>query len=284
MHSDDDMQPTPTKNGNPRGGHTRREGGAPMAMYAEERQQDILRRARADGRVEVAGLADLLDVTQETIRRDLDRLERQGLLRRVHGGAIVVQRLDVEPALGQRDTTAAAQKAAIAEAALAYLPSRGSVLIDAGSTTARLAAVLPPSRDLTVVTNGLPIAQLLASRADLTVQVVGGRVRGTTLAAVDAWAVTLLERLNVDVAFVGANGFSVARGLSTPDLAESAVKAAMVRAGRRVVVLADASKFGVDHLSSFARLADVDVLVTDTGLSAQDAALLRSEGPEVVRA
>jgi DeoR family fructose operon transcriptional repressor len=253
-------------------------------MYAEERAQQILSRARSDGRVEVSSLAHVLDVTQETIRRDLDRLERQGLLRRVHGGAIAVNRLDFEPGLIQRDATAAPQKGRIARAALAFVPARGTVLLDAGTTTARIAAALEPAGDLTVVTNSLPIASLLATRPRLTVQLVGGRVRGATMAAVDTWALDSLAALTVDVAIVGTNGFSVARGLTTPDLAEAAVKSAMVRAGRRVVVVADSGKFGYDQFARFADLADADVLVTDTDLDAEARDAVAATGPEVVLA
>ena len=251
-------------------------------MYAEERQQHILTQARGDGRVEVAALATSLDVTQETIRRDLDRLERQGLLRRVHGGAIPTGRLDFEPGLGQRDATAAPEKAAIARAAVALLPRRGTMLIDAGTTTARLAALLPEDADLTVVTNALPIATSLAARSGVVVQLVGGRVRGRTLAAVDAWAVEALTRLNVDVALVGTNGFSVERGLTTPDASEAGVKTAMVAAGRRVIALADSSKHGTDHLARFAELRDIDVLVTDAGLAPEHVAAIERQGPDVI--
>ncbi len=251
-------------------------------MYAEERQQSILTRARGDGRVEVASLAAELGVTQETIRRDLDRLERQGLVRRVHGGAIPTGRLDFEPGLSQRDSTASAEKAGIARAAVALLPRHGTILLDAGTTTARLATLLPDDADLTVVTNALPIATSLASRSGTRVHLVGGRVRSRTLAAVDTWAVDTLSRLNVDVAVLGTNGFSIERGLTTPDPSEAGVKAAMVAAGRRVVALADSTKFGNDQLARFAELRDVDVLVTDDGLAADDVAAIERQGPEVV--
>lgn len=255
-----------------------------MSLYAEERQQQILSLARTEGRVEVASLSELLAVTQETIRRDLDRLERQGLVRRVHGGAIPAGQLDFEPGLSQRDATSAAEKARIARAAVRLLPERGTVLIDAGTTTARLAAALPDDSELTVVTNALPIAMLLAGRPRMTVHLVGGRVRARTLASVDTWALNILAGLTVDVAVIGTNGFSETGGLTTPDLAEAGVKQAMVAAGRRVVVLADSSKYGNDQLARFAQWKDVDVLVTDDSLQEPAVEGLRSSGPEVVTA
>ena len=133
-------------------------------MYAPERQQAILGRARSAGRVDVNSLADVFDVTPETIRRDLTGLERRGVLRRVHGGAIPVERLSIEPAVEERYGVNAAQKERIAKAALDQLPDGGSIIIDAGTTTVRFAEMLPTDRSYTVVTNALPIAALLAVR------------------------------------------------------------------------------------------------------------------------
>jgi DeoR family transcriptional regulator, fructose operon transcriptional repressor len=253
-------------------------------MYAQERQQDILRRARQAGRVDVVTLAEALDVTTETIRRDLTVLERAGVLRRVHGGAIPVERLGFEPAVAARDVVMTAEKERIAKAALAELPEDGAVIIDAGTTTGRLAEAIPADRELTVVVNSPPLATTLASRPNLTVVMLGGRVRGRTLATVDDAALRPLARLNVDVAFLGSNGVSVERGLTTPDPAEAAVKRAMVTAARRTVLLVDHSKVGDVHFAAFASLADVDVVITDTGLPDRQAAELRAAGPEVIRA
>lgn len=253
-----------------------------MALYAEERQQHILNRAQADGRVEVSTLANELAVTQETIRRDLDRLERQGLIRRVHGGAIPLNRLDFEPGLNQRDETAANEKVRIARAVLPLLPREGTVLIDAGTTTARVATILPDDSELTIVTNALPIANQLAVRPRTTVHLVGGRVRSRTLAAVDTWALQALSGLNVDVALIGTNGFSVERGLTTPDLSEAGVKTAMVAAGRRRIVLADSSKYRNDQFAKFADLRDVDVIVTDAGLDLDARQAIEKAGPELL--
>lgn len=253
-------------------------------MYAEERQQAILHRARTEGRVDVVALAEELAVTTETIRRDLTVLERAGVVRRVHGGAIPVERLGFEPAVATRDTVMTGEKERIAKAALAELPNEGSVILDAGTTTGRLAAVLPADRELTVVVNSPTLAAQLAARPNLTVLMVGGRVRGRTLAAVDDWALAPLATLCVDVAFMATNGISTARGLTTPDIAEAAVKRAMIGAARRTVLLADHTKVGNDCMARFADLADVDVLVTDAGLDEETAASFGQSGLRVVRA
>ena len=253
-------------------------------MYAEERQQRILQQARERGRVEVAALTTMLGVTSETVRRDLTALERHGLLRRVHGGAIPLDRLGFEPGIAARDAVLTAEKERIAKAALDELPAEGSILLDAGTTTARLADVLPSDRELTVVTNSLPIAMKLSARPNLTMLFLGGRVRGRTLAAVDVWATRALEETFVDVAFIGTNGFSVERGLTTPDSTEAAVKGAMIRSARRAIVLADHTKFGNDNLIRFGSLEDVELLITDVGLDASLVPTLQSTGVQVVRA
>ncbi|KAB8180017.1 MULTISPECIES: DeoR/GlpR family DNA-binding transcription regulator [Microbispora] len=253
-------------------------------MYAEERQQEILRAARDAGRVDVVTLAERFGVTTETIRRDLTALERAGVLRRVHGGAIPVERLGFEPALAARDEVMTAEKERIAKAALAELPEDGSVVIDAGSTTSRLVQALPPDRELTVVVNSPPLATVLAARPNLTVLMLGGRVRGRTLATVEDWAIQQLSQLNVDVAFMATNGCSVAKGLTTPDPAEAAIKRAMIACADRAVLLADHTKFSGTYLARFATLGEIDVVITDTGIDPDQAAALAAAGPEVVRA
>lgn len=253
-------------------------------MYAEERQQEIVRLARSNGRVDVATLAGTLQVTTETIRRDLTVLERAGVLRRVHGGAIPAERLGFEPALATRDSVLIHEKERIAAMALAEVPSEGSIILDAGSTTARLAEALPTDRELTVVVNSPVIATLLGSRPNLNVLLLGGRLRARTLATVEDWALRALADLYVDVAFLGTNGCSVRRGLTTPDPAEASVKRAMIAAARRAVLLADHTKFGNDHFARFGSLTDLDLIVTDSEVEDGLAVEMESAGVRVVQA
>lgn len=254
-------------------------------MYATERQGLIEQRLAEIGRVSVVELAREFDVTTETVRRDLDRLERSGLLRRVHGGAVTLERgSTTEPSLPERSLRNAAAKAGIARRALEALPSQGSIFLDAGSTTAALAGQLaahPGFDRLEVVTHAIPIADALASAGAASLSVIGGRVRGLTAAAVGAATVRAIESLRPDVAFIGTNGVSAGFGLSTPDPDEAAVKSAMIRAARLVVVLADADKLGRELLVSFAGLADIDVLVTDEAPPADLADALDDSDVEV---
>jgi DeoR family transcriptional regulator, fructose operon transcriptional repressor len=251
-------------------------------MYAEERQAHIAEVARSEGRVENIDLAARLGVTPETVRRDLSTLERRGVVRRVHGGAIPVERLGFEPAVAERSLAHREEKDRIAELALEEVPEEGAILLDSGTTTAQLAERLPADRQLTVITNSLLIASALAGRSGLTLHLLGGRVRGRTFAAVDVWALRTLEQIFVDVAFIGANGVSAKGGLTTPDPAEAEVKRTMIARSRRAIVLADHTKFESDHLVRFGELDDIDLVITDRDLDASIASAIHERGPQVV--
>ena len=232
-------------------------------MYAPERHRAILEAARVAGRVEVRTLARDLDVTPETIRRDLTALERRGLLLRAHGGAVPIERTTLEPTVDERDLESVNEKEAIAQAALKEITKDLSIILDSGTTTMRLAQILPSHLNLTVVTNSMPIAATLAGRDGIDLHVLGGHVRTATLAAVGPWTWDSLESLAVDVAFIGANGITTERGITTPDVDEARVKSAFVAAARRTVVLADHSKFGREDFSVVAPLSAIDAIITD---------------------
>jgi DeoR family fructose operon transcriptional repressor len=255
-------------------------------LYPEERQQAMAAMVADRGRLAVAALSEEFGVTTETVRRDLAVLERAGMLRRVHGGAVPAGALTlVEPGLSERRHSRSEQKRAIAAAALHLLPGPdGSIALDGGTTTAALAEILPADRRLLAVTSSVPIASRLSLTPGISLHVLGGRVRGVTQCAVGETTVRSLAELRFDVAFLGANGIAPGHGFTTPDDAEAAVKRAMVRAGQRTVVLADSSKLGREHLVRYAAIEEVDVLVTDDGADPEMVAELEKAGVEVVLA
>jgi DeoR family transcriptional regulator, fructose operon transcriptional repressor len=155
-------------------------------------------------------------------------------------------------------------------------------LLDAGTTTNRIAATLPSDRELTVVTNSVPIAARLAGMPLVSLQLLGGRVRGLTQAAVGEQVLRVLDTMRVDIAFIGTNGISVRHGLSTPDGDEAAVKRAMIASANYVVVVADSSKIGREDFVSFAPLSKVDALITDSEISNAYRSQLTEQGIEVV--
>ena len=252
-------------------------------QHAPQRHEVILRRLRSEGQLRAVDVANDLGVTHETVRKDLLALESRGLLKRVHGGALPVQTLSYEPNVATR-TALSAEKRRIGAAAARLVPSEGAILIDAGSTTAALAEAFPLGPTLTVITNTLPIALTLLGHPRLTVHTIGGRIRSTTMAEVDHWALRALREIQVDVAFLGTNAFSVEHGLCTPDHAEAAVKRAMVAAARRKVLLADHTKCGLTSIFAYADIGSIDVLVTDSGMPAKAARALEQRGVEVIRA
>ncbi|MBO1269300.1 DeoR/GlpR family DNA-binding transcription regulator [Arthrobacter cavernae] len=259
-------------------------------MFAEERQQLISGLVGERGRVSVTELADRFSITTETVRRDLAALETEGKVRRVHGGAVSSDRLSTrEESIFERTIQRKLEKLRIADAALAMIPESGSILLDAGSSTETLAEVLAqrnttagPDGELVVITHAIPIAGKLSNTPGIALQILGGRVRGLTQAAVGQATVEAAYKLRPDIAFVGANGIHPGFGLSTPDPEEAAVKAAFVKSARRVVVLADSSKLDAETLVQFAALKDVDTLITDNTPSAELSAALADAGVDVV--
>ncbi len=255
-------------------------------MYAAERQQLLAERLHQDGRLAVIDLAEELDVSSETIRRDLAVLERDGLAQRVHGGAVAARALTIlEPGLAQRTTTNAEQKERIAHEAAAFLPDAGgSIVLDAGTTISHLVDAIPLDHPLTVITHSIPTASKLTAIPSVNLHLLGGRVRGVTAAAVGQSTVDALAAVQVDVCFLATNAASAHHGLSTPDSEEAAVKRALAKSAHKVIALFDSSKFSAEHVFAFASYDDLDVVITDKDASQQDVDALREHGVEVVLA
>jgi DeoR family transcriptional regulator, fructose operon transcriptional repressor len=248
-----------------------------------DRQRAIYLLALGQGSVDVADLARRYGVTTETIRRDLSDMQSRNLVRRVHGGAVPVERISHEPILAAREVVNAEEKLRIATKAVDEVPERGSVIIDSGSTTQRLAAVFPVDRDVHVVTNSLTAALTLSRRGLGQLTVLGGAVRTNTLAMVDETTRAELQHMTVDVLFTSCDGLSFQHGLTTPYREEQMIKRAMIERARHVVALVDQSKFGNVQMFSFAAFDEIDVLVTDTRADPEAAAILSDHGISVHR-
>ncbi len=253
-------------------------------MDVEERQQRILTLAREQGRVAVGELAALLAISLETVRRDLRRLEDHGMLRRTHGGAYPVENAGFETQLSARAGARVAEKQRIARAAIGCLSDESSIFVDEGYTPQLVAESLPQGRGLTVLTASVPLAASIAARTDITVILLGGRVRPNTLATVGSATTAMLGRYVIDLAFLGANGVSLTHGLTTPDPAVADVKAQAIRSSRRRVLVGVHSKFGISSFCRFGDLRDIETVVTDDGLPLAEARLYAKLGPNVIRA
>ncbi len=254
------------------------------SLLQHQRQHDIYMLALRHGSVDVSELARRFSVTTETIRRDLSDMQKRHLVRRLHGGAVPVERVNHEPMVDARDMVNMEEKLRIATAAAAEVPERGSVIIDSGSTGQRLAEVFPVDRDVHVVTNSLMTALTLTRRGLRELTVLGGAVRTNTFAMVDTTARDALESIAVDVLFISCDGLSFQRGLTTPYREEQAIKSEMIASAAQVVAMVDASKFGNNQMFSFAGLDELDVLVTDTRVDEETAEILTGRGITVLRA
>jgi DeoR/GlpR family transcriptional regulator of sugar metabolism len=253
-------------------------------MLAPQRQAAILDRVRRSGGVKVAELVAEFGVSDMTIRRDLESLADRGLLAKVHGGATVLAPGSTdEPGFAAKSARQRAEKAAIAARAADLVSPGQAVGLSAGTTTAALARQLAGVPDLTVVTNSIPVADVLhrAGRTDQTVVLTGG-VRTPSDALVGPVAVAAIRTLHLDLVFLGVHGMSERAGYTTPNLMEAETDRALVAAGERLVVLADHTKWGTVGISSIAPLAAADVLVTDSALPAAARSTLEGLVAELV--
>jgi DeoR/GlpR family transcriptional regulator of sugar metabolism len=239
-------------------------------MLARQRQAKILERVREDGAVRVADLVRELGVSDMTIRRDLETLDDRGLIEKVHGGATALEGTALfEPTFAAKSTLQQSEKDAIALAARDLVEPGMAVAVSAGTTTYALAQRLADIPRITVVTNSIQVTDALqrAGRPDQTTILTGG-VRTPSEALVGPFAVAALRTVHVDLVFMGVHGMDPHSGFTCPNLLEAETDRALIEAGRRLVVVADHTKWGVIGISSIARLDQADILVTDSGLSA----------------
>jgi DeoR/GlpR family transcriptional regulator of sugar metabolism len=240
-------------------------------LLAGQRRAAIVREVRERGGVRVTELVDRFRVSDMTIRRDLDALARAGALEKVHGGAVAVGESSAyEPGFEAKADRDTALKEAIAQAAANLVVPGSAIALSAGTTTYALAGRLTTVPGLTVVTNSIRIAERFYAAAQPagggpTVVLTGG-VRTPSDALVGPVADAAIRSLHFDAVFLGSHGISPEAGLSTPNLAEAETNRALVASARRVIAVADHTKWGLTGLAGFARLSDVDLWITDGGL------------------
>jgi DeoR/GlpR family transcriptional regulator of sugar metabolism len=256
-------------------------------MLARHRQSLILQAIRSDGSARVSDLTQRLGVSDMTIRRDLEVLAREGLIEKVHGGAVLPgSPASHEPGFEAKLVLERPEKTAIARTAAGLVRPGTAIALAGGTTTFALAQCLLDVPGLTIVTNSLRVTSLfsgtrgLDSTADSVV--LTGGVRTPSDALVGPVADLTIRSLHFDLLFLGCFGIDSEAGLTTPNLAEAETNRAFIRVARRVVVLADHTKWGLVSLSTFASLADVDVLITDDMLPAEARASATEQVGEIL--
>ncbi|MCX3062246.1 DeoR/GlpR family DNA-binding transcription regulator [Streptomyces beihaiensis] len=256
-------------------------------LLAEQRRALIVDEVRRRGGVRVNELTRKLGVSDMTVRRDLDALARQGVLEKVHGGAVPVAEASThEPGFEAKSSLELTAKEDIARTAATLAAPGTAIALSGGTTTYALAQRLLDVPDLTIVTNSVRVADVFhtaqggpGSRPGTATVVLTGGVRTPSDSLVGPVADQAIASLHFDVLFLGVHGISLEAGLSTPNLAEAETNRRLVHSARRVVVVADHTKWGTVGLSSFASLDEVDTLVTDAGLPVE----ARAEVSEQVR-
>ena len=248
----------------------------------------ILKELRRSGTVSVESLSADLDVSLVTIRRDLDQLERDGLLHRTHGGAVSIEPLFYEPFKNDRSFQAQLEKFAdekrrIGRAAAALIEKGETIALTPGTTTTEVIRSLPLNQNITVVTNTVNVAMELSKRKDLDIFVAGGHLRGDWFSLVGPTAIQSLQRMLIHTLFIGADGIDAVWGASCLSSDESDLNSAMVKLARRRIAVVDHSKFGVVAGWRICQTQDLHVLITDTGATEEMIEPFRKAGVDVRR-
>jgi len=245
-------------------------------MLARQRQARIVDEVRRRGGVRVSDLTTLFDVSDMTVRRDLEELDRRGLLHKVHGGAVLTSNSAEEPGFEAKSLRERREKDALAAAAATLVGPGQALAVSAGTTTRALATALAGIPDITVVTNSVRVAEAFGATAGPSRQtvVLTGGVRTPSDALVGPVADAAIRSLHVDVLFLGVHGMDPAAGLTTPNLAEAETNRAFLAHAQKVIVVADHTKWRTVGLCSFGPLSAVDVLVTDDGIDQEARAVL----------
>ena len=251
-------------------------------MFPEQRRQKILEWLQENGSDRVRNLSRAFEVTEPTIRQDLEKLETDGFIIREHGGAYIKDFSGAVETftLGHRENLP--EKERIGQKAASFVDDGDTLIIDSGSTTTEFARCLRNRRGLTIVTNALNIALILGAEPTNEVIMTGGRFKAPTLSLTGETAAQLFPRIHADKLFLATRGFNLESGLTYPGFSDLPVKKAMIDASEKIYLLADSSKIGVTAFASLGELHRVDILVTDSAISPRQVAELREFGMEVV--
>ncbi|MBG9737619.1 DeoR/GlpR family DNA-binding transcription regulator [Paenibacillus alvei] len=238
-----------------------------MTLLPEERRQHILQQLQRHGKIQVASLASSLEVTPETIRRDLDELETKQMLKRVYGGAIAFSHMRIEPRFGKKSSMEQAAKRVIGEAAAALIQDGDTIVIDVGTTMIELVRAIRGVVGVTVVTNSIPAAELLMERLEAKlfegkVIMLGGVAHPEQKSIAGAMTCELLTRFHFDKAFISCAGITPA-GISDYDMEESFCSTLMIQQSKHVYVLGDHTKLGVNQLCRICDLNQATAVICD---------------------
>ncbi len=232
--------------------------------------------------VTVNQLAELLDVSSVTIRKDLTELEQAGKLYRSHGKAIIINPFTFNRSVNEKEKIAVEQKEAIGREAAKLIDQDDSIIIASGTTVHALARNIKPKHRLTVVSASLPVSQILSQDENNDIMQLGGMLRHSSLSVVGQYSKQILENCSFSKLFLGVDGIDFDYGFTTTDMREAELNQQMMRAAQKVIVLADSSKFGRRGFAKIGNIEDIDLIITDAGVSPNVVNLINDHGINLI--
>lgn len=245
-------------------------------MLPNQRREKILELIREDGHAKVMDLSRIFKVTEVTIRQDLERIEKEGLIVREHGGAYLKDIDSNVRNFSLQNQENLAEKMAIAQKAVDFITDGDTIILDSGSTTTEIAKLLSGYRNLTVITNALNIALILGAQMGITVIVTGGEFKAPTLSLTGQKAADFFQSLHVDKLFLATAGIALKSGLTYPGISDICVKRAMIESANETFLVADSTKIGKSSFASLGALSLINYLITDSKIRPEDIQWLKN--------
>jgi len=247
-------------------------------IFAEERKQMIVELVNENAKTTVAELRKRFAVSPATIRNDLRELEQSGLLKRTHGGAMSNRRANFEPDAYEKEIARIEQKQAIARMAATHVSEGDTIAVDTGTTAFEFVKQLTDFEDLTIITNDLQIAMYIERNSKSRVIIAGGMMRRNFHCTTGQKAMNTICDLNADKTFIGANGVSIRRGITTPDIDTACLKRVLIDIGEEVILMADSTKLDKASFAKYAEVSNIDVLITDDEADEEYIHMMREAG------
>lgn len=236
-------------------------------MLPNQRRDKILELIQEDGHAKVLDLSRIFKVSEVTIRQDLERLEKDGVVKREHGGAVL---LDIDTRVKNitlQNQNNMVEKIAIAQKAVSYINEGDTIILDSGSTTTEIAKLISGFSNLTVITNAINIALIVGANPGINLLVTGGEFKPPTLSLTGQKSADFFENIYADKLFLATAGISLKAGLTYPSISDLCVKLAMINASDKVFLVADSSKIGLKSFASLGALSLIDHLITDENIT-----------------
>ena len=251
------------------------------ALSSYERQRELTRLVGRRGRLSVAQICEQFSISEATARRDLEALSEQGLIQRVHGGAVLVRQAAPEEPVLRRSHEQEDEKKRIGRSTAALINDGETVFLGSGTTVLQVALNLV-TRNITVITNSLPVINLMSEKENITLIALGGMLRDSELSFIGHITERALSELRADKVIIGIRAISLDQGLTNDYLPETLTDRAILNAGRENIIVADHTKFGVISTAFVAPLTAINMLVTDNRTDTDFIETLRSQGIEVI--